>query len=187
MRDFSLERLAAMYAQASQNVFWRHDVDVSPEAAVQMAAFEAERGIHSTFYVMTTSPFYPANESVMLAAELVNYGHDVGLHLQVDEVVTRAELLGCAVSFHRPNDFVLWRDFADIDSAYAFKWRGRYISDSRGVFAHGDPEDRFDGKPLQVNLHPEWWFEKDWADGIDYDTYREFFGEPHPHQAMAAA
>jgi hypothetical protein len=59
------------------------------------------------------------------------------------------------VAFHMPPLVVLWRDFPEFDSAYATKWRGRYVSDSRRRWSPAKAlavNDR-----AQVCLHPEHW------------------------------
>lgn len=178
MRPFSIERLHDLLTSAPAGTFFRHDVDFSPAAAVSMARFEQERGVRSTFYVMTTSPFYTAAEGLELAAEVSRLGHRVGVHL--DWRVSQLPRWGL-FSFHCPRAKELWRD--DIQparNAYAAIWQGRYFSDSRGRFAYGDPEDAFGGEPLQIGLHPEWWFDPFWTDAIDPEPYRAFFHEPHP-------
>lgn len=177
MRPFTLERLGEMLADSPANTVWRHDVDVSLPAAVRMATLEADLGVVATFYVMTTSPFYSAADAAVFAIRAVSLGHRVGLHLDPSEGVNVEELRGTPVSFHCPNEFVLWRDFATFESAYASRWLGRYVSDSRGVFADGDPEDRFDSEPLQVNLHAEWWFDRASIDWIPDAEYEAFFHE----------
>jgi hypothetical protein len=185
VRPFSIERLHAMFEIAPAPTVWRHDVDVSPTAAVSMARFEQERGIRSTFYVMTTSPFYTATDAVVLAAQVSALGHRVGLHadLRATPLDNVRRLGDLSVSFHCPDESVMWKKLAGVRSAYAPIWKGRYFSDSRGVFAQGDPEDHFGGEPLQINLHPEWWFDPFFADAIDDETYERFFHEPK--QAVA--
>ena len=76
----------------------------------------------------------------------------------------------------------MWKDlWGNVDYAYIPKWQGRYYADSRGRFDHGDPEDWLDdGKPIQVSLHPEWWFEPDWIHRhrITPEQYQAHFYEP---------
>lgn len=180
MRPFTIARLEALLREAPARTFWRHDVDVSLDAALTMGALEADLGVDATFYLMTTSPFYTAAEALRAAAVLSAAGHRVGCHVDT----TWSPLLriprGAAVSFHCPTELELWHDFTWFESAYAARWKGRYVADSRGSFEHGDPEDRFDGEPLQVNLHPEWWFERDWRErraGVAAETVARFLHE----------
>jgi hypothetical protein len=167
MRPFTVDRLTALLEDSPANTFWRHDVDVSPAAACRMAELEADMGIEATYYVMATSPFYSLMEAHTLVLALQALGHRVGLHADLREtplvLLLDGSWRGVPVSFHCPSPYLLWGDFEQFESAYAARWEGRYAADSRGAFAQGDPEDRFDGEPLQVNLHPEWWFEPDWA------------------------
>jgi peptidoglycan/xylan/chitin deacetylase (PgdA/CDA1 family) len=60
----------------------RHDVDFSPEAALQMAEIEAEIGIKATYFVLFSSIFYNLlNEKyIAFPRRLVKMGHEVGLH-----------------------------------------------------------------------------------------------------------
>lgn len=190
MREFTVERLTNLLVDAPRNTFWRHDVDVSCAAAAQMARLEALVGIQATFYVMKKSPFYGADETLRLTAELRELGHRVGLHVTVPfgpEALTAASV-EMPLSVHCPPDELLWVDIPGVDYAYAAEWKGRYLADSRGVFAHGDPEDLFDGDPWQINLHAEHWFEPDYITRreIDAELYEWFFHEAIPVVAACA-
>lgn len=142
-----------------------------------MGELEARLGIRATFYIMTASPYYNprSREGVEALRQLMRCGHALGVHLELDlardasaDVRTVAALadadrrrlpapIGTALSIHCPPDALVWVDVPRFDYAMAPRWRGRYLSDSRGVFSFGDPEDHA-GRPLQVNLHPEHWF-----------------------------
>lgn len=182
-RPFTLDRLDAMVRQLPRDTFWRHDVDVSLEAALEMARWENQREIHATYYLMSTSPFYDSVQAAVVAEELRGLGHQIGYHwdprheFPAHAVKPSPDL---RVSFHCPEPHLLWREFSWCDSAYSGYWHGRYYADSRGRFAHGDPEDHPGPWPVQVNLHPEWWFQPDWLNTVDAAVYAEFFKEPHP-------
>lgn len=145
-----------------------------------MARVEADLGVRATYYLMMRSPLYNllSHAGLAAAATLAELGHDLAVHLDLDEprdgdppierVVLAASLernvlaqhLGRVtrrLSFHCPPVALLWREVPCFDSAYAPCWRGRYRADSRGAFLLGDPEDAPAGR-LQVNLHPEHWF-----------------------------
>lgn len=173
-RRFDMPRLERLLLLPG--VTFRHDVDVSLRAAVRMAAMQQRLGVRSTFYVMARSPYYRVQDSESRAciAAIRSCGHEIGLHVDlgvprgsvvsldavlsvIEEDHARLAVAGPRVSFHCPPECVLWTDVPGWESAYAKEWEGRYVSDSRGVFAYGDPEDRED-RPLVVNLHPEWWF-----------------------------
>lgn len=179
-RPFSLERLEALLAL--EDVTWRHDIDCSLTASLQMAELQARQGVSATYYVMARSPYYNpfSHHAIKTIRRIADLGHTLGVHVDLDaprdmilnrQEITRAseyehKLLArlypvtCAVSFHCPPACVLWRDIDGFESAYAPQWQGRYFADSRGAFLYGDPEDS-DVRPLLVNLHPEHWFAAD--------------------------
>lgn len=183
MRPFTLDRLAEMHRVLRGRAFVRHDIDVSLDCALQMARWESRREIHATYYLMSTSPFYTATEASELAPVLQSLGHQVGFHWDPRQPFPRSyrQLDGTMlVSFHCPDEHLLWRDYAAFDSAYAARWKNSYYADSRGRFTHGDPEDHKGPWPVQVNLHPEWWFDPACIDSIDPQVFAWFFKEPHP-------
>ena len=62
----------------------RHDVDISPWAAEEMAELEVQEGVCTTYYYRFHAPYYnlldaPVVESVRRVAAL---GHEVGLHYE---------------------------------------------------------------------------------------------------------
>ncbi len=60
----------------------RHDVDLSPLNALEMAKVEHSLGVVSTYYVLLRSVFYnPAAEPFFKAfKKIIAMGHDIGLH-----------------------------------------------------------------------------------------------------------
>lgn len=174
LRDavFSHERLLRLYCTAP-GAFWRHDIDVSLEAAVQMARFAQLAGVRATFYVMSVGEFYnPFSRAGAQALSAIhNAGHRIGLHCDyrsgdVWHTVERqrrllmgpyAEIIDPAlVSFHMPPQDVLWRDFTEFENAYASRWEGRYLSDARREWSL-EKELRV-ANDMQIALHPEHWF-----------------------------
>jgi hypothetical protein len=179
-RPFSLERLSALLEL--DGVTWRHDIDESLSASVEMAKFEHARGVSATYYVMARSPYY--NPFSFSALEAINsilaLGHTLGVHCDLNAQrdaavdprkaariadVEHAQLASMypvtyRLSFHCPPDALLWQHVPGFESAYAPEWQGHYFADSRGSFLYGDPEDST-VRPLQINLHPEHWFPAD--------------------------
>lgn len=85
------------------DVFLRHDVRVSLEAALELARVEHELGARATYLLMTESAFYNLDSHVGRYAQrqLRQWGHAVGLHA----VHPRAELdrrFDKVVSWHNP-------------------------------------------------------------------------------------
>ena len=178
-RPFSLERLEQLLVRP--HTFRRHDVDYSVSAAMLMARFEADLGVSSTYYVMTTSPFYSPTEAFALATVVSGLGHQVGWHVDGRKtLVSRIAQLApdTQISFHCPRPSDLWRRFPGVRSAYDPIWKDAYYADSRGRFAYGDPEDAPAGTTIQINLHPEWWFEPRWHQQVSEREYADFFHEP---------
>ncbi len=141
----------------------RHDVDLSLEAAIEMAALEAEHGVASTYFLMRESVFYnlasPAGERAL--ARLRKLGHRVGLHA----VWPRASLderFDPVVAWHNPDPEFMR---APIEGALNVMEAGffspeTYRSDSNRHWRHGCPHEdlraaRFPW--LQLLTHPEIW------------------------------
>jgi hypothetical protein len=141
----------------------RHDVDLSLDAALQMAQLEAELGARSTYLLMTQSVFYNLGSSEGRRAlnRLRELEHGVGLHavwpnLEFDD------RFDPVVAWHNPDpDYmtepvngavnVMEPPFFDPD---------HYRSDSNQQWRHGCPHEdlragRFEW--LQLLVHPEIW------------------------------
>lgn len=181
-RPFTENRLIDLLQR--ENTFWRHDVDVSLESAVKMAELEHTLGVRATYYLMIASPDYLASDAFLAALTLEALGHRIGLHVDERHWTPNRELapelnLAAPVSFHCPTEDVLWQEFPGIENAYGVHWEGKYYSDSGGVFRFGDPEDHPPGI-LQINLHPDRWFDPECALRMYSNTYESFFHEPHP-------
>jgi hypothetical protein len=141
----------------------RHDVDLSLEAAVELAELEAELEAPATYFLMTESVFYnlssPVGERTL--ERLRALGHRVGLHA----VYPRAEVDGRfdhVVAWHNPEPEFMT---ATIDGAAnamepRFFAPGRYRSDSNQRWREGCPHEalaRGEFEWLQVLTHPEIW------------------------------
>lgn len=100
----------------------RHDVDNRVEPAVAMAEWEAERGYHSTYYVLHTAPYWHDEFLLRRSLErIAELGHEVGIH---SNAVVQSFLTGLEPGF------ILSAAIAQLRS-YGF--------DIRGSVAHGDP------------------------------------------------
>jgi hypothetical protein len=164
---------------AGKLFYLRHDVDISPGTALQLGHIEQAESVQANFFFQinaeTYSPF--SRETIHIMEELRGLGHCVGLHIDAslidpDEHAIRSTLEwfhGCitnidfVVSFHRPAESILLREFDGFTNAYStsFFSSDRYLSDSRR-----NPD--FYGKleawlaqgrtPIQLTLHPIWWY-----------------------------
>lgn len=171
-------------------VFWRHDIDLSLENAVQLAQIEAEEGATSTYFVHLHSAFYHPWErrSFDRLQRIVSLGHSIGLHFDTafygsDDlrailpwIKREADFLGELVgrpirvfSAHNPTEHVLatWTEdsLLGMVNTYARFFRDHvdYVSDSNGIWRHRSLKDALlhaEKSLLQVLTHPVWWSEK---------------------------
>lgn len=167
-------------------VFWRHDVDYSLEEALNLAFFEAEKNINSTYFVLLHGEFYSPLEkkSADIIRQILALGHQLGLHFDTHFYGIRKEaeledkllfernilesIFECRVnafSFHNTTDFTMgcknWK-YGGMINTYAsfFQENTDYCSDSNGYWRFERLIDflRNDHqRPLQVLTHPEWW------------------------------
>lgn len=168
----------------------RHDIDMSPQAALRLARLEASKGIRSTYTVLLTGPYYSPFEKQMagLLREIGLLGHRLGLHFdaawhEIDdegaldkEIAHEAQILrrllpGIPVecfSFHNTSHFTMSAcadSYGGLWNAHAKRLQDEvpYVSDSNGYWRFHSWEDML-GKDLaclQVLTHPEWWQETD--------------------------
>ena len=148
---------------APGELYLRHDVDLSLDAALTMAELEVDQGAFATYFLMTQSVFYnlASPEGLRAMNRLRELGHRVGLHA----VWPGAELddrFDPVVAWHNPDPDYMSEP---IDGAVnvmepPYFDPERYRSDSNQRWRHGCPheelrEGRFDW--LQLLIHPEIW------------------------------
>jgi hypothetical protein len=147
----------------SGDLLLRHDVDLSLEAAVELAELEADAGARATYFLMPRSVFYnlasPVGEAAL--ARLRELGHAVGLHA----VYPRVELderFDPVLAWHNPDPEFMRVPVAGAENVMTERYFApdRYRSDSNRRWRSGCPHDdlragRFDW--LQLLVHPEIW------------------------------
>lgn len=145
------------------DLFLRHDIDLSLDAALQMAELEAEHGVLATYLLMTESVFYnlASSEGVAALARLRELGHAVGLHagypnVQLDERFDRV------VSWHNPEGEYMSKSIPGAVNVYAEPYFSphNYRSDSNQHWRSGCPHEELRGGGfawLQILVHPEIW------------------------------
>ena len=144
-------------------IFLRHDVDLSLDAALQLAELEAEEEAGATYFLMTESVFYnlASTEGTAAAARLRELGHRVGLHAvyphpQLDD------RFDAVLAWHNPDPEYMT---AAVDGAVnvmapPYFSRETYRSDSNQHWRHGCPHDELSAGAfpwLQLLTHPEIW------------------------------
>jgi hypothetical protein len=145
------------------DLFLRHDVDLSLEAALEMAELEAELGVQATYLLMTESVFYnlASSEGEAALARLRELGHPVGLHAVYPRAVLD-ERFDPVVSWHNPDPATMSRPVAGAVNVYAEPYfsPASYRSDSNQRWRAGCPHEelRAGAFPwLQILVHPEIW------------------------------
>ena len=141
----------------------RHDVDLSLEAAVELAELEAGAGAAATYFLMTESVFYnlasPAGERAL--ARLRELGHRVGLHA-VHPRARLDERFDPVVAWHNPDPEFMSRPLDGAANAMEprFFTPDTYRSDSNQRWRSGCPHEELARGAfpwLQLLTHPEIW------------------------------
>ncbi|PID28822.1 MAG: hypothetical protein CSB55_03465 [Candidatus Cloacimonadota bacterium] len=174
--DFSFFNSVSDYS-----VILRHDIDISPQLALQMAKTENDLGVKSTYFFMLRSPFYNvfsrANNEIIKA--IISLGHRIGLHYDdgyfsknedlQNLINTETEIFKSnfntnidAVSFHQPSQHVIDNkiNIKQINTYDKIFFKDiKYLSDSNMNFKE-DPFDIIKSKKfpkIQLLIHPVWW------------------------------
>lgn len=183
-RCLTFAELAGNAADEGRQCLLRHDVDVSVAFALDMARVEAAIGVRSTYFLMPRSPAYNllSRHSSLAVREMVELGHDIGLHFDAahplvtadgltEQVRDEAALVGklagrpvSAFSFHQPSPDILQQrvKIPDLINTYnPDQLQGwHYASDSnrtwRGETGLALLRATSHCK-LQLLIHPMWW------------------------------
>jgi hypothetical protein len=144
-------------------IYLRHDVDLSLDAALRMAEVEAEHDVVTTYLLMTQSVFYnlASSEGDAALARLRELGHAVGLHAVYPNVALD-DRFDPVVSWHNPESEYMSTSIPGATNVYAepFFDPPTYRSDSNQHWRAGCPHEelRGGGFPwLQILVHPEIW------------------------------
>jgi hypothetical protein len=145
------------------DLFLRHDVDLSLDAALEMAELEARLGVRATYFLMTQSVFYnlASAEGEWAAVHLRELGHSVGLHA----VYPRADhdvRFDRVMAWHNPDPGYMFGPVGGLVNVMAEPHfsREQYRSDSNHNWRNGCPHaDLAAGafEWLQLLVHPELW------------------------------
>jgi hypothetical protein len=154
------------------DLFLRHDVDMSLEAALQVAELEAERGVAATYFLMTRSDFYNLDSRAgdRTLAQLRELGHRVGLHGLYPDARLDARF-DPVLAWHTPDPEWMSEPVEGVVNVMQAPWfhLDRYRSDSNQHWRNGCPHDDLAAGEflwLQLLVHPEIWV-------YDGETMRE--------------
>jgi hypothetical protein len=145
------------------DLFLRHDVDLSLDAALAMARIEQELGARATYFLMTESRFYNLGSHAGrdAIAELRDLGHAVGLHA-VYPNARLDERFDPVIAWHNPDSEYMAKPIDGAVNVMQSPWftRGHYRSDSNHHWREGCPHDELASGAfewLQLLVHPEIW------------------------------
>ena len=146
-----------------RQLFLRHDVDLTLDAALRMAELEASLDVTATYFLMTESVFYnlASSEGVEVIARLRELGHRVGLHA-VYPNATLDDRFEPVVAWHNPEPEYMSAPIPGAINVMEEQYfsPATYRSDSNQRWRMGDPRDELAGggfRWLQLLVHPEIW------------------------------
>jgi hypothetical protein len=145
------------------DLFVRHDVDLSLDAALRMAELEAEEDAAATYFLMTESVFYnlASTEGRSAIKQLRGLGHRVGLHA-VWPNAALDERFDPVVAWHNPDAEYMTAPVEAAVNVMQEPWfsPATYRSDSNQNWRHGCPHEELAAGAfpwLQLLTHPEIW------------------------------
>jgi len=143
------------------DLYLRHDVDLSLEAALALAELEAELEAPATYFLMTRSEFYNLDSPSGAAAvgRLRELGHRVGLHA-VWPRVDRDDRFDPVLAWHNPDPEYMRAPVDGFVNVMEAPWSDVYRSDSNQHWRQGCPHEELAAgsfERLQLLTHPEIW------------------------------
>jgi hypothetical protein len=142
-------------------VLLRHDVDLSLDAALQLAELEANAGASATYFLMTRSEFYnldsPSGEAAL--EQLRTLAHRVGLHAVWPQAVPDGRF-DPVVAWHNPEPEYMRDPVEGFVNVMESPWADVYRSDSNQHWRQGCPHEELRAgafERLQLLTHPEIW------------------------------
>lgn len=146
-----------------RDLYVRHDVDLSLDAALHMAEAEAAHGVGATYFLMTRSVFYnlASQEGETAIARLRALGHRVGLHA-IYPHVDLDERFDPLVAWHNPEPETMTDSIPGATNVMSepFFSPQTYRSDSNQRWRSGCPHAELAASSfpwLQLLVHPEIW------------------------------
>lgn len=145
-----------------KDVIWRHDVEFSPDIALEMALIEHDLGVKATYFFQLHCSHYNTLDEhyTTVLNKIKSLGHEIGLHFDAHyyNIHDESDLnyyieldkryfetsLKCNLevfSFHNTNEFILnceEYNYGGLINVYSsfFKNRYRYCADSTGFWRY---------------------------------------------------
>jgi len=175
-----------IYMQDRKDIIWRHDVEFSPDIALEMAKIEARNGVQATYFVQLHSEYYNVLEryNTEILIKIKQLGHHIGLHFdahyyninsekELEQYILQDKIYFETVfnieldtfSFHNTNPFILnceAEKYGGLINVYSdfFKTKYQYCTDSTGYWRFEVLEDVLNDcsvQHLQVLTHDAMW------------------------------
>jgi hypothetical protein len=164
------------------DVLLRHDIDLSLEAALEIARLEQEAGARATYFLMTESVFYNLDSTLgrETLGELRSLGHAVGLH-GVYPRASRDDRFDAVLAWHNPEPEYMHEPVSGFVNVMQPPWftNGKYRSDSNQHWREGCPDEELRAGTfewLQLLTHPEIWV---YGGGTMGETMRAMLEQKH--------
>jgi hypothetical protein len=145
------------------DVLLRHDVDLSLEAALELARLEQAAGARATYFLMKESVFYNLGSELgrETLRELRSLGHAVGLH-GVYPRASHDDRFDAVLAWHNPDPEYVHEPVSGFVNVMQPPWftKGKYRSDSNQHWREGCPHEELRAGTfewLQLLTHPEIW------------------------------
>lgn len=179
------QKAASLNRIGKKVCFLRHDIDFSPQNALEIAKLENQLGITSTFTVLLSGKNYNAFELTTRKKleEIQQLKHQIGLHFDPSsydiqnteelEFYLKKEkfflenLLERPIdmfSFHNTSEFSLSmtnETYAGMENSYSSFYQNEveYVSDSNGYWRYKNWQQMLDeaSQKIQILTHPVWW------------------------------
>jgi hypothetical protein len=153
------------FARGEGDLALRHDVDSRLASALELARLEHERGLHATYFVLHTAPYWNDADLLPRLRDLQELGHEIGFHndlvtLQRVEGVDAGTYLRVAIEHLRSGGI----DVVGA-AAHGSPWCHRLGFHNNYVFAGWDePVPGFPSTEVPEKLDPSEF-------GLEYEAY----------------